>query len=345
LVQASIIIPSYNRPDLIVRTARSVAVQTVPRGEYEVIVVDDHSTPPVSEAFHGRQLPPGVRIVRCEENLGRAAARNVGVRAARGDVVVMLDDDMEVVRHFLEAHLREHERNPDAVVLGKIEAAPELGGHPFLRYLNSRGPEKVPDGQPVPSKYFVTGNSSVRRSRLEKVGLFDEEFHLYGGEDTELGIRLGKAGCVFLYAPDALAHHLHVVNLDQLCERLEAYGEHALPGMLEKHPELKELLSLDILDPPRWGQEAPARSFRRALFQATLRPASYRLARSLARVTWLGRMLYPVYDYLRAYSYMTGFLKVTTQGGSEREPTGHTSERRGSGTQENDQGAEGGERE
>ncbi|MCK4548186.1 MAG: glycosyltransferase [Candidatus Eisenbacteria sp.] len=313
---ASVVIPSYNRPDLIVRTVCAVAVQTVPRGDYEVIVVDDHSEPPVSEAFHGRRLPPGVRIVRCEENLGRAGARNAGIRAARGEVVVMLDDDMEVVRHFLESHLRIHESHGKAVGMGKIVAATELGRDPFLSYLDSRGPEKVRPGQVLPSRYFVTGNSSVRRSVLEEVGLFDEEFQLYGGEDTDLGVRLGKAGCAFFYAPEALARHLHVVSLDRLCERLVAYGRHTLPRMVERHPELREQMSLDILDPPGWGRLPLAQSVRRALFQISLRPSVRRAARALTRARWLGRALYPVYDYLRAYSYMTGYLEAKEKGGS-----------------------------
>lgn len=312
---ASVVIPSRDRPDLVVRTVRSVVRPGALKGrEYEVIIVDDHSEPPVAEAFRGARLPGPVKIVRCEENRGRAGARNVGIRAARGEVVVMLDDDMEVAPSFLEAHLAAHESNPRAVVLGRIVAAPELGRHPLLHYLDSRGPEKVPRGRPIPMKYFLTGNASVRRAALDEVGLFDEEFSLYGGEDTELGMRLGRAGLTFLYVPEALAHHLHVVDLDHLCRRLVAYGREALPRMVDRHPELRSLLQLDILDPPRWGQESLARSLKRVVFQVTLKPGTYRLARAVADWTFLGRMLYPVYDYLRAYSYMSGYLEGVRKG-------------------------------
>ncbi len=316
-MRVSVIVPSFNRPDLIVRTVRGLIVQSLPLDEYEVLVVDDHSDPPVTDAFFGHRLPRSVKIIRSDENRGRAAARNMGIQAATGRVVVMLDDDMEVVPEFLEAHLRIHDAREKAVVLGKIAAAPELGRAPFLRYLDSRGPEKIPRGEAIPAKYFVTGNVSVPRSALEKVGGFDEGFSLYGGEDTELGMRLGKAGYVFLYAPDALAHHLHIVGIDRLCERLSAYGRNGLPGMVERHPELKALLSLDILDPPRWGSEPLGSSLRRWFFQASLRPGVFRAARVLTRATPLGRALYPVYDYLRAYAYMTGYRDAAGERGGE----------------------------
>ena len=111
-MRASIVIPSYNRPDLVVRTVRSLVTRNVGREDYEVIVVDDHSEPPVAEAFRGWRLPSSVRILRCEENRGRAGARNTGIRAARGDVIVMLDDDMEVAPAFLDAHLETHGSSP-----------------------------------------------------------------------------------------------------------------------------------------------------------------------------------------------------------------------------------------
>lgn len=311
---ASVVIPSYNRPSLVLRTVRSVVIQNVSAGDFEVIVVDDHSDPPVTEAFRGWRLPDRVRVIRCEQNMGRAGARNVGIQAARGDILVMLDDDIEVVPSFLEAHLTVHGAHERAVVLGKVLAAPELGRSAFFRYLDSRGPEKIRRGRPVPSKYFVTGNSSVQRSVFDEMGSFDEAFNVYGGEDTELGIRLGKAGFEFRYAPEALGYHLEIVDIDRLCERLVAYGREALPRMVVQHPELKSLLSLDVLDPPDWGSEPVGRSLKRLLFQAMLKPGTFRFARRLADANMPGRVLYPVFDYLRAYSYMTGYLEGLERG-------------------------------
>jgi len=309
-VRASVVIPSHNRPDLVVRTVRSAVSQTVPRSVFEVLVVDDGSTPPVTEAFRGGRLPEGVRILRSEENVGRAAARNLGIRAARGEVVIMLDDDIEVVPGLVAAHLEVHASNPRAVALGKILVARELGRDPYHRYLDTRGVEKVRPGDVIPSRYFVTGNSSVPKAGMDEVGLFDESFSLYGGEDTDLGLRLGKAGYEFRYAGDAVGYHLDVVDIDRTCRRLAAYGREALPRVVARHPELKTELALDILDPPRWGREAAVRSLRRALFQASLRPRVFRLARGLARMGFLGKALFPVYDYLRAYSYMTGYAEA-----------------------------------
>lgn len=89
----SVVLPTYDRPDLVVEATESVAEQTYPN--IELIVVDDHSpTPverPVSEALS--DAPIDVQHIRHEENRGGNTARNTGIRAAEGEYVAFLDDD------------------------------------------------------------------------------------------------------------------------------------------------------------------------------------------------------------------------------------------------------------
>ena len=90
-MQISVIIPVFNRPDLLVRALQSVANQTLP--PYEVVIVDDGSSPPVDESL--KEIFPGIKIIRNRRNLGVAAARNLGIEHVRGEWVALLDSDDE----------------------------------------------------------------------------------------------------------------------------------------------------------------------------------------------------------------------------------------------------------
>lgn len=93
--QLSIIIPTHNRPHLLIAAVQSALNQTY--ADLEVVVVDDASTEPV-------QLPenPRLRVIRLEKSVGGAGARNVGTREARGRWVTYLDDDDYLLPHMAD---------------------------------------------------------------------------------------------------------------------------------------------------------------------------------------------------------------------------------------------------
>jgi GT2 family glycosyltransferase len=72
--------------------------------------------------------------------------------------------------------------------------------------------------------YFLTGNASVRKSHLDRVGRFDEDFTGYGHEDLELGYRLQKAGLTIVYEPAAVDYHWHPVPYDEQKQKMELAG-------------------------------------------------------------------------------------------------------------------------
>ena len=79
--------------------------------------------------------------------------------------------------------------------------------------------------------------ASVRREDLFEVGLYDETFRLYGGEDEYLGYVLWKAGVRLVFAPEARATHLRTPSLASYAHRYREYGMSSLPVMLEKCPD------------------------------------------------------------------------------------------------------------
>ena len=114
----SIVIPAFNRPELLLEAARSIAAQT--SSNFEVVVIDNGSTPPISSAMLENVLGSRVRLHRYESPLGVPRAKNAGVRAARGEVVLLLDDDDLLTPDAVETLLTAFAHHPelDCIFLG-----------------------------------------------------------------------------------------------------------------------------------------------------------------------------------------------------------------------------------
>ncbi|MCE5249965.1 glycosyltransferase [bacterium] len=288
----SVIIPAYGRPGLLIRCLRSLCREMQGTPDYTVCVVDDGSGLDESCIRDSAEADYPLVWHSFPSNKGRSAARNEGIGKTNGDIVVFLDSDMEAKPGFLIAHALRHEKNPHAAVIGNIIWS-EGGG--FRAYIGSRGVHKLTFGEPVPPWYFVTGNASVRRSDLPSGKVFDEKLPGWGGEDLDLGLRLHKAGIGFVHAPEAVAYHHFEGTLAGHIRRMAMYGEHALPVLIARHPELYRIVRLDTLDRTA-GRFAVNGAVYYPLFLAT------RMLDFLPLPTKL-------YDYLTFAAYARGWLK------------------------------------
>jgi glycosyltransferase involved in cell wall biosynthesis len=187
----SVVVPTYRRPELLMRCLRALAAQTLPAPAYEIIVVDDgrcDTTRTVVLALAQEPALPAFRYLRPTGTQGPAAARNAGWREARGEIVAFTDDDT-VPRS-------------DWLALG----ATALIAHPNWAGLAGRvvvplGPEPPTDHermtQGLERAEFVTANAFVRRAALLRVRGFDERFTRAWREDSDLQFRLqAQAGDV-----------------------------------------------------------------------------------------------------------------------------------------------------
>ncbi|MBN2496221.1 MAG: glycosyltransferase [Deltaproteobacteria bacterium] len=222
-MKASVIIPTYNRPDLLRRQLACLAEQ---QGErlLEVLVCDDGSatdTQAVIAPFQGRI--PGLRLF-WQEDLGFRAgqARNMGIRAAQGDLLIFVDDDVLLPAHFVQFHAAAHARAGNGaperqIVLGfrYRTRVPPRGTLPTDAEIDASEPDcRVHEigfhgeqlaSHPQPWFYVYSCNFSIPgRYRV----LFDENFVGWGMEDTELGYRLVRAGYAVRVEP--MARVLHV---------------------------------------------------------------------------------------------------------------------------------------
>jgi GT2 family glycosyltransferase len=245
----SIVIPTRNRRQLLLAELRALENQTLPAECYEVIVVVDGSTDGTGQAvealdtaFSLRQIwPPG---------RGRAAACNAGIRAAEGEIVVLLDDDMLPSPALLEAHLQAHASGERLGVLGPVPIRLDSDARPVTRYVGrkfNQHLQKLAEGAPIGFRDLYTGNFSIRRSLLDEVGLFDEDFRIYGNEDGELGVRLLNAGVRLAYAPKAVAHQRYTKGFAALAQDNMAKGRTAVL-LARKHPQALGRLKLSVRD-------------------------------------------------------------------------------------------------
>lgn len=242
----SVIIPTHQRCAALRRALLSLARQTVAADSYEVIVSVDGSTDGTSEMLAAFEAPYALRTVTGEQR-GRATTCNAAIALARGEVLIILDDDMRVVPDFVELHHRHHPRGSWLCVLGAVPV--ELNGSSphAARYVQAKFDAHMsrleqPDQLYLP-RSFYTGNASLRAEVLREVGGFDESFTLYGNEDVELALRLRAAGVKLHYDPEALARQEYGKDLRGLAgDTLAKGGTTVLLARI--HPHTFEALRL-----------------------------------------------------------------------------------------------------
>lgn len=238
----SVIIPTYNRKTTLRRCLDALVAQTLPADEFEVVIVDDGSTDD-TQAFLKKVETP-FRLVRLQQkNQGAGAARRLAVEHARGEYLLLMNDDTIAFPDLLQEHLSIQRRHHAScfAVLGTFDYE-RAARRRALTYFLSTDPFMFPQKNMHEEWYyghthFITCNLSIRRDAVLACGSFDAAFRL--GEDTELGIRMASGGSKVIYHPQARAWHDHLeMNMAGMVRRSKAYGPVYL-RLLSKHPTLR----------------------------------------------------------------------------------------------------------
>lgn len=205
----SVIVPTHHRREVLRRALESLRAQSAEPSSYEVVVSVDACVDGTAEMLDSFQSPYQLRRVSPERR-GRAAACNRAIAAARGEVLIVLDDDMRVVREFVERHRAHHPPGSRLCVLGAVPVELDPGSPRAARYVKEKFDlhmSRLGDPEHLSRpRSFYTGNASLRAEVMREVGGFDESFGIYGNEDVELALRLRAAGVGLAYDPAALAH-------------------------------------------------------------------------------------------------------------------------------------------
>jgi glycosyltransferase involved in cell wall biosynthesis len=244
-------------------TIRGLRDQTLGVSDFEIIVVDDGSTPAiVLESSEGNLHCILIRL----EGRERSAARNVGARAARGRIVVFVDDDISVATNFLEAHLFAQREWPDAIVVGSIRLPMVVLEQPFGRFRQALELQGVPQsrGTGCARNFCTAANMSISRRRFLDLGGFDES--LVTAEDQDLALRHSERGGLIAFAPEAAAvHRDEALDVRRYCRRSE-WGSERLVAFCERHDEWPDNVTRDWVNGPiRWRHEPLRRSARKML--------------------------------------------------------------------------------
>jgi glycosyltransferase involved in cell wall biosynthesis len=253
----SVVIPTYNRLPILKKSLAALENQRLIDDkikDYEIIVVDDGSTDEtlvwLTENQHNL---PHVKTYK-QEHEGPAAARNLGVKNAQGDIIIFIDSDLVVTEKFLQSHA-------NALVKGAAKIKSDrLFTYGWVINTNNfddptSEPYKITD---FSAAYFATGNVAIAKKWLEEAGLFDTSFKLYGWEDLELGVRLKKLNLKLIKCPEAVGYHWHPpFSLEQIPSLIDKEIQRGKMGVVfyNKHStfDVKMMIQKTLLHRLLWG--------------------------------------------------------------------------------------------
>ncbi len=202
----SIVVPAYNAASSLPRCLAALRAQDLPAESFEIIVVDDGSTDDTSEVARAA----GVRLIRVPHG-GPAAARNAGLRAARGDIVLFTDADCEPVPHWARSLATA------LSIPGVVGAKGTYRTHQrelIARFVQVEYEERYARMASQSYIDFIdTYSAGYRRDIVLENGGFDPAFREPSVEDQELSFRLAAKGYRLIFVPQAQVYHRHVTSL------------------------------------------------------------------------------------------------------------------------------------
>jgi GT2 family glycosyltransferase len=225
----SVIVVNWNRASLLECCLKSLERQS--GIDFEIIIVENGSTDrslDIVKRFKQESRIP-VQIVENAENLGFCAANNQGIAASKGEYVALLNNDAEAETGWLNAMYRELSVRPGfGMIAAKIlvyEDRRKIDKAGHLIYPDGqnrgRGSGEIDNGQydQIEEVLWPDGCAALyRKSMLDEIGGFDEDFFAYG-DDAELGLRARIAGWKCLYVPSAVVWHHRGSTLGLLSSR------------------------------------------------------------------------------------------------------------------------------
>lgn len=224
---ASVVVPTLGRRGSLVRVLSALGKQRVPPGTFEVVVVCDGDTDGSAAACHSmaHTLPYPLRILE-QATQGPASARNRGVSAAIGELIVFLDDDVlpdpTLVASHLAAHVGQKQLASIGPLLPPTDVSLSVWGSWEERMLCRQYDDMVAGRWEATHRQFYTGNAAVRKEYILAAGGFDASFKR--AEDVELALRLREQGTRFVFLPQARGWHYVQRSFEAWLRVPAAYG-------------------------------------------------------------------------------------------------------------------------
>lgn len=263
----SIVISTYNKVDFLMVALKNLLLQTADREPFEVVVIVDGSTDDTIKLLTEFKANFNLTF-HYKENGGLVSARNHGIRVAKGDVIVFMDDDILLDPLYIQNIYDNIKNYPDSVYIGnlfnveiqfvkRIKRKIESGktdiysnmekycdSHPFYDAIKILF--NIKNGNNLePTVWWAVisgGNLAIPRKILNKVGGFDPQFKGWGPEDADLAYRIFKNGYSAKYFQQCKIYHLdHPRDNKKLVQSMVKYA-FMLCRKYDKKPEWIEYL-------------------------------------------------------------------------------------------------------
>jgi GT2 family glycosyltransferase len=236
----SVVIATYDTNGVLVDCLNALSEQVWNReDDFEVLIVNDGGRDYQPAAFDVYKEKFPIRYLR-QDHKGPASARNFGVKMARGEIIVFLDDDSVPLKNWLESTISAWMENPDYDGIGGYIAS-DITENMYCRvnadFFNWFLEQLSPGGECL---FLVTCNASYKKSSLDKVGGFDDRFKRASGEDRDLNLKIVRSGGKLRLDRAILVYHDRDLKLKSFIKKHYHYGK-AASRIYSRFPHLKHI--------------------------------------------------------------------------------------------------------
>jgi len=244
-ILVDVIIPTYNNYSSLIKTLRSLEQQTV--SNFFVHICIDGSSDEIEENLPSERLSVHYQVLTHpnNEHKGRNATRNLALPYIKSQFIITIDSDAVASPTLIEEHLKVVNKN---VISVGMFFYTNSNDNVWAKYLSTRGNAKLPHLDEIPYYYFKTGNVCFPSSYFIQLQGQDEQMKHYGGGDTEFSIRIHNT-----FHPKYLNNSKAIVfsemdkDIATALEQFFEFGAINLPYILQKHPNEKQIFSVNIL--------------------------------------------------------------------------------------------------
>jgi glycosyltransferase involved in cell wall biosynthesis len=243
-MKASIIIPTYNRKNLLEKCLNSLYEQDFNFKDFEIIIVDDGSIDGTEKVIrkHKKKNVLNIKYLK-QENKGPASARNKGIAKAQGEVLIFIDDDIMPFNDLISKHYSAHKEKKNALILGNFFWHPEIVDKANKKFMNIIRSDilccysLMQDKRILPWYLCYSMNMSVKKKDLGKERFDEKTFRENSVEDIELAYRLVKKGLRPYYYGKINSYHYKSYDKNSLRKQAIKTGKNLFYLYL-KHKEL-----------------------------------------------------------------------------------------------------------
>lgn len=288
-MKVSVVIPTYNRRPSLERCLLSLAAQSFPAQEYEVVVVADGCTDGTLELLRTFTAPFMLRWF-AQPNQGAPAAQNSGVAAANGDIILFLDDDCICDPELVAAHCEAHAQGSRLVVIGAVLLHPESPPgtlHNMVKELEDAEWRRLCSQGTRQSDLMLCANSSIARHAALDCRFDTTYMRMH---DVEAGIRLWAKGYRPRFAPKAIVYELYTKTVNAMLRDSYYHGKYEFLLSID-HPSFKPLSGIVNINEGNFLKRA-------VRGQLALHPASSEFVLRMAGVVAESLRILPVFSRL-----------------------------------------------